>query len=67
MVWIYGCGFVNGDSSPAVYSGDRFARDGVVLVSFNYRVGRFGFFAHPALTAAGVRPGARRRSAESAS
>ena len=52
MVWIYGGGFVNGGSSPAVYSGDRFARDGVVLVSFNYRVGRFGFFAHPALTAA---------------
>lgn len=51
MVWIYGGGFVNGGSSPAVYSGDRFARDGVVLVSFNYRVGRFGFFAHPALSA----------------
>ncbi|MGR4865635.1 carboxylesterase/lipase family protein [Caulobacter sp. LARHSG274] len=52
MVWIYGGGFVNGGSSPAVYAGDRFARDGVVLVSFNYRVGRFGFFAHPALSAA---------------
>lgn len=54
MVWIYGGGFVNGGSSPAVYAGDRFARDGVVLVSFNYRVGRFGFFAHPALTSAGA-------------
>jgi para-nitrobenzyl esterase len=52
MVWIYGGGFVNGGSSPLVYAGDRFARDGVVLVSFNYRVGRFGFFAHPALSAA---------------
>jgi len=52
MVWIYGGGFVNGGSSPAVYAGDRFARDGVVLVSFNYRIGRFGFFAHPALTQA---------------
>lgn len=51
MVWIYGGGFVNGGSSPAVYSGDRFARDGVVMVSFNYRLGRFGFFAHPALSA----------------
>ena len=50
MVWIYGGGFVNGGSSPAVYAGDRFARRGVVLVSFNYRLGRFGFFAHPALT-----------------
>jgi para-nitrobenzyl esterase len=51
MVWIYGGGFVNGGSSPTVYAGDRFARDGVVMISFNYRVGRFGFFAHPALTA----------------
>jgi len=50
MVWIYGGGFVNGGSSPAVYDGSQFARRGVALVSFNYRVGRFGFFAHPALT-----------------
>jgi para-nitrobenzyl esterase len=50
MVWIYGGGFVNGGSSPSVYDGSQFARRGVVLVSFNYRVGRFGFFAHPALT-----------------
>jgi len=50
MVWIYGGGFVNGGSSPAVYDGSQFAKGGVVLVSFNYRVGRFGFFAHPALT-----------------
>ncbi|MDE1146161.1 MAG: carboxylesterase family protein [Azospirillaceae bacterium] len=50
MVWIYGGGFVNGGSSPSVYDGTPFARDGVVLVSFNYRLGRFGFFAHPALT-----------------
>jgi len=50
MVWIYGGGFVNGGSSPAVYSGSQFAQGGVVFVSFNYRLGRFGFFAHPALT-----------------
>ena len=50
MVWIYGGGFVNGGSSPAVYDGSQFARRGLVFVSFNYRVGRFGFFAHPALT-----------------
>jgi para-nitrobenzyl esterase len=49
MVWIYGGGFVNGGSSPAVYDGTHFAERGIVLVSFNYRVGRFGFFAHPAL------------------
>jgi para-nitrobenzyl esterase len=52
MVWIYGGGFVNGGSSPAVYAGTEFARRGVVFVSFNYRLGRFGFFAHPALTKA---------------
>ena len=51
FVWIYGGGFVNGGSSPAVYDGTPFARDGVVFVSFNYRLGRFGFFAHPALSA----------------
>jgi para-nitrobenzyl esterase len=51
LVWIYGGGFVNGGSSPSVYDGSQFAKRGLVLVSFNYRVGRFGFFAHPALTA----------------
>ena len=52
MVWIYGGGFVNGGSSPDVYNGAELARQGVILVSFNYRIGRFGFFAHPELTAA---------------
>ncbi len=50
VVWIYGGGFVNGGSSPAVYDGTHFAEHGVVFVSFNYRVGRFGFFGFPALT-----------------
>jgi para-nitrobenzyl esterase len=49
MVWIYGGGFVDGGTSPAVYDGAAFARDGVVLVSFNYRLGNFGFFAFPAM------------------
>lgn len=49
MVWIYGGGWVNGGSSPAAYDGSQFARDGIVFVSFNYRLGRFGFFAFPAL------------------
>lgn len=51
MVWIYGGGFVNGGASPKIYDGAALARRGLVLVSFNYRVGRFGFFAHPALSA----------------
>jgi para-nitrobenzyl esterase len=50
MVWIYGGGWVNGGSSPSVYDGTQFAKGGVVFVSFNYRLGRFGFFAFPALT-----------------
>ncbi len=56
LFWIYGGGFVNGGASPAVYDGSALARAGVVVVSFNYRIGRFGFFAHPALTAAGEGP-----------
>ena len=51
MVWIYGGGWVNGGSSPAVYDGSHFARQGICFMSFNYRLGRFGFFAFPALTA----------------
>lgn len=52
IVWIYGGGFVNGGSSPPTYSGADLARQGIMVVSFNYRVGRFGTFAHPQLTAA---------------
>lgn len=50
MVWIYGGGLVNGGTQPAIYQGDRFAKKGVVFVSLNYRLGRFGFFGFPALT-----------------
>lgn len=50
MVWIYGGGYLNGGASPAVYDGTEFAKRGIVIVTFNYRLGRFGFFAHPALT-----------------
>ena len=52
MVWIYGGGFVNGGASPPTYSGAPLAKQGIMVVSFNYRLGRFGTFAHPALTAA---------------
>lgn len=47
MVWIYGGGFVNGGSSPPTYSGAAIARAGILVVSFNYRLGRFGSFVHP--------------------
>jgi para-nitrobenzyl esterase len=52
MVWIYGGGFVNGGSSPPTYAGTALAHKGIMVVSFNYRLGRFGTFAHPALTKA---------------
>ena len=50
MVWIYGGGFVGGSAAMPVTAGTQFAKQGVVLVSVNYRVGRFGFFAFPALS-----------------
>jgi len=49
MVWIYGGALVHG--STAMYPLDAIAAQGVVAVSMNYRMGRFGFFAHPALAA----------------
>ena len=51
MVWIHGGGFINGGTTPAVYDGSRFAAQGIAFVSINYRLGRFGFFAFPALSA----------------
>jgi para-nitrobenzyl esterase len=52
MVWIPGGWYVNGGSSTALSDGSGLARQGMVVVSINYRLGRFGFFAHPALLAA---------------
>lgn len=51
MVWIYPGGFVGGSSASPMFAGTQFAKDGVVLVNFNYRLNRFGFFAFPALSA----------------
>ena len=50
MVWIHGGGFVNGSGSAELYDGSQLAKHGVVVVTFNYRLGRFGSFAHPLLT-----------------
>ncbi|GGM94590.1 carboxylic ester hydrolase [Dyadobacter beijingensis] len=50
VVWIYGGGFVSGGAGCAIYDGEATAKKGVVFVSINYRVGAFGFFAHPELT-----------------
>lgn len=51
MVWIHGGGFVGGSAAAAIHDGSELARRGVVVVTPNYRLGRFGFFAHPDLTA----------------
>ncbi|NJN53013.1 MAG: carboxylesterase family protein, partial [Gammaproteobacteria bacterium] len=51
LVWIHGGAFRVGASSAPFYDGVPFAKDGVVMVSLNYRLGRFGFFAHPSLDA----------------
>jgi len=50
MLWIYGGGFMGGSSAMPLTSGAQFAKQGVILVAANYRVGRFGFFAFPALS-----------------
>jgi para-nitrobenzyl esterase len=46
MVWIHGGGNDAGSSAVVYYDGTAFARDGVVLVSLNYRLGQFGFEPH---------------------
>lgn len=46
MLWIYGGGFTSGSGSEPRYQGDGLARKGAVVVTFNYRLGGFGFFAH---------------------
>lgn len=50
MVWIYGGGLQNGSASTPLYAGDALARHGVIVVTFNYRLGAFGFLAHPELS-----------------
>ena len=49
MVWIHGGGFEFGSSADPSTDGSVLAKKGVVVVSFNYRLGVFGFLAHPDL------------------
>ncbi len=51
LVWIYGGGFQTGGAAAPGYSGEALANQGIIFVSFNYRLGVFGFFAHPDLSA----------------
>ena len=50
LVYFYGGGFVAGDGSEPRYDGEAMARRGIVAVTVNYRLGIFGFLAHPELT-----------------
>lgn len=50
MVWIHGGAFMFGSGAQQDFSGEKFAKQGVILVTINYRLGRLGFFAFPALT-----------------
>lgn len=51
LVYIYGGAFRSGGTGCAIYDGGAMAEKGVVFVSMNYRVGVFGFMAHPELSA----------------
>ena len=51
LVWIHGGGFFEGTGKLPIYDGERLAREGIVVVTLNYRVGPLGFMAHPELTA----------------
>ena len=51
LVYFYGGGFVAGDGSEPRYNGEAMAQEGIVVVTVNYRLNIFGFFAHPELSA----------------
>ncbi|MCU1494896.1 MAG: Carboxylesterase type [Acidimicrobiaceae bacterium] len=49
MVFVHGGAFLTGGGSSVMYRGELLARRGVVVVTFNYRLGVLGFLAHPLL------------------
>ncbi len=51
MVYFFGGAFTEGAGSIPLYDGDALAKKGAVVVTMNYRLGPYGFFVHPALTA----------------
>jgi len=50
LVWIHGGGFITGSGSVPIYDGATLAQKGIIVVTINYRLGVFGFYAHPQLT-----------------
>jgi len=50
MVWLHGGGHTTGSGSASFYDGEHLAREGVVVVTINYRLGPFGYLAHPLLS-----------------
>jgi para-nitrobenzyl esterase len=50
LVYFYGGGFTGGDGSEGRYDGESMAKKGIVAITVNYRLGIFGFMAHPELT-----------------
>jgi para-nitrobenzyl esterase len=57
LVFIHGGGFTLGSSRLPVYDGEHWGRQGIVFISFNYRVGIFGFFSHEVLSKDGRKVG----------
>jgi para-nitrobenzyl esterase len=51
IVWIHGGAFTGGSGSVPLYDGETMAKKGVVFITINYRLGIFGFLAHPELSA----------------
>jgi len=50
LVWVHGGAFKVGSASQPLYDGASLARAGMIVVTLNYRLGKLGFLAHPALT-----------------
>lgn len=50
LVYFHGGGFAAGDGSEPRYDGESMAKNGIIMITVNYRMGIFGFFSHPGLT-----------------
>jgi para-nitrobenzyl esterase len=64
FVWIHGGGFGGGSGAIEIYDGSALAAQGIVVITINYRVGAFGFLAHPELTREAAQSGAGNQGLE---